>query len=537
MADTDSHPNVVLFFTDQQRYDTINAAGYPHMITPNLDRLVKEGCNFANAYSPNPICVPARHNLLTGLPARYHGFASNTTTPMDSGIPTLPRLLSDHGYDTRAIGKMHFQPPRRHHGFDRMEIMEETPATREEDDYLMYLEQVGLGHVQNIHGVRNLLYMVPQRAIVPEEHHGSTWVADRSIDYIRRHAGRRPFFLWSSWIQPHPPWNVSDAYADLYRDANLPEPIESRTPLNIFARRSGGMCDIPKGKEAAYIRRIRELYAAAVTQVDHNVGRILAALEETDQLDNTLILFASDHGEMLGDFGCWQKNKPYDSSSKVPLVMRYPAKVEAGSVRADFVSVNDILPTVLDVAGIDYPGPAELPGGSLFRDDRDRSRIYIESLSGVGRWVAVCEERYKFVYHYAGAEEELFDRQEDPAECVNLLHGSPSADAQAARDRLRAELLEYERRWGLVNYVHHDDFLCFPKPPETGRISRNNQFPRFPVNAVRTAEREAFGDLGDEVIAAVKDEPLVKLHELDLDSWQQNGAPKSVIERIRREKL
>ena len=104
-------PNILLLMTDQQRFDTIAAAGYPHMITPNLDRLAHEGCLFRSAYTPNPICVPARHHTLTGCTGRRHGFFGNGNQPIDPAIPTLPRLLADAGYETRAIGKMHFQPP------------------------------------------------------------------------------------------------------------------------------------------------------------------------------------------------------------------------------------------------------------------------------------------------------------------------------------------------------------------------------------------------------------------------------------------
>ena len=115
-----SRPNVLILMTDQQRFDTIAAAGYPHMVTPNLDRLVREGCLCRQAYTPNPICIPARYHLLTGLTVRRHGFAGNTATPMNPSVPTLPGLLSDAGYDTRAIGKMHFTPERNRHGFDEM---------------------------------------------------------------------------------------------------------------------------------------------------------------------------------------------------------------------------------------------------------------------------------------------------------------------------------------------------------------------------------------------------------------------------------
>ena len=317
-------PNILLLMTDQQRHDTINAAGYNYMKTPNLnlDKLVEEGCLYSNAFSPNPICIPARHNLLTGLPARFHGFADNDFDHViPYKLPTKAQLLSDSGYVTRAIGKMHFFPRCRHNGYDRIEFMEEVPRYREEDDYAMYLKEVGLGHIQNIHGVRNLLYMVPQRSLIPEEHHGTTWVADRAINFIKNNRGRRPFFLKASWIAPHPPFDVPDSFADLYKDTNIPEPHFSERRVPSLMEENKYIGDIPNEK---YLRRMRELYYSAITHVDYNIGRILTALEEIGEMDNTFIIFLSDHGELLGDYNAYQKGLPYDSCSRIPFIIRYP---------------------------------------------------------------------------------------------------------------------------------------------------------------------------------------------------------------------
>ena len=365
IPDAPKRPNVLLLMTDQQRFDTIRSAGFSHMSTPNLDLLAAEGCLYPYAFSPNPICLAARQNLLTGLPARYHGFPDNVFGAVTrADLPTLPRILSDGGYETRAIGKMHFLPPRRHSGFDKLELMEELPYFREQDEYAMYLKEVGLGHIQNIHGVRNLLYMLPQRSLISEEHHGTKWVADRAIDFIQTNNGRHPFFLFCSWIAPHPPFDVPDRLADLYKDADLPKPAVSRTPTSALSEENRMLGDLPN---PAYVRRMREVYYAAVTYVDEQIGRLLDALEAVDQLDNTLIIFVSDHGEMLGDHGLYQKWLPYDAAARIPFIVRYPKKVDPGSIRNEFVDLNDILPTVLDVAELDYPGDAQLPGESLFR--------------------------------------------------------------------------------------------------------------------------------------------------------------------------
>ena len=172
-----TRPNILLITTDQQRYDTIHAAGFDYMITPNLDRLAAEGCIYTNAYSPNPVCLPARHNLITGLSARYHSFDDNyfdDSHQIPYHLPTFAQMLSDNGYDTIAIGKMHFQPYRRHNGFNRLLLMDEIPRFREDDDYAIYLKNNGYDYLQSLHGVRHMLYMQPQQSLVAEKDHGST---------------------------------------------------------------------------------------------------------------------------------------------------------------------------------------------------------------------------------------------------------------------------------------------------------------------------------------------------------------------------
>ena len=177
-----AQPNFLILFTDQQRFDTINAAGYTHMKTPNLDRLVREGCIFRNAYTPNPVCVPARHSLLTGTVSRHHGFYSNGgESILDDGLPTLPRIMSDNGYFTAAVGKMHFKPARRHHGFLEMHLMEEIPGHLNDDAYAQYLKDNDRGGVRAVHGIR-VRVAGAKRSFDPRQSYSLHWVvtpADR----------------------------------------------------------------------------------------------------------------------------------------------------------------------------------------------------------------------------------------------------------------------------------------------------------------------------------------------------------------------
>lgn len=528
---TDSRPNILLLMTDQQRFDTIHSAGYEFMNTPNLDRLVEEGCLYRYGYSPNPICLAARHNLITGLPARHHQFPDNVhNISTRSDLPTLPRILSDNGYETRAIGKMHFIPARRHNGFDKMELMEELPNYREQDEYAMYLKDVGLGNIQNIHGVRNLLYMLPQRSIVPEEHHGTFWVGRQTSDFIRTNNGRHPFFLWSSWIAPHPPFDVVDRFAELYKDVDLPEPHVSNTPLASLTRENQMLGDLPT---ADYVRRMREVYYASISMVDESIGEVLTALEETNQLDNTVIIFVSDHGEFLGDYGLYQKWNPYDCCARIPFIIRYPERLAPGSVNEEFVDLNDILPTVLDVAGLDYPGEIELPGESLFADNpqKDRNWQYLEYAQGNRRWISIQDKAYKFNYYYGGGFEQLFDMQNDPHETTNLLAGESTPHIKSIRDTHYKKLVEYEGKYGLEGYVDEDG-LKVGEPYEP-HPQRNEAFPRFPLKLTDEAEKASIQTLYEEIQIAIKDEPIVKLAELDMTAWQKNlNVPNDTVQQL-----
>lgn len=514
----DKRPNILLLMTDQQRHDTIKASGYPHMKTPNLDRLAREGCTFVSAYSPNPICCPARHNLITGLSSKYHGISDNDFEARCLGeLPTIAQILSDNGYDTRAIGKMHFQPVRRHNGFLKMELMEEVPQYADEDEYTLYLKDQGLGNIQNIHGVRNLLYMVPQRSIIPDEHHGTKWVADRSIDYLKTRSRKRPFFLFSSWIAPHPPFDVPDTFADLYKNEKIPTPAESKTPISHIALESILLADHPT-KE--YGKRMRELYYAAISHVDEHIGRMIDTLEELGQLDDTVILFTSDHGEMLGDHGIYQKWLPYDACSRIPLIIRYPKIFKGGTVRTEFTDLNDIMPTVLHAAGLNYPGKEKLPGGSLFMNDGSKSRQYqyIEYSKGNRRWISLRDKRFKYNYYYGGGLEELFDMVDDPNESVDLLYGEPNSNILEIRCKLRSELIRYEKEFGLPGYVIDDELIRME--PYKPNPYRNSAFPVFPLT-INEDERIKMNDFYDEVIMAVEKEEVVKLDELDLDTWKK----------------
>src|SRR5947199_4785821 len=178
-------PNILLLFVDQQRADALGCSGNAAICTPHLDALAAEGLRFDHAVTPVPVCITARYSMITGLRLRDHHWVANSRLPGPRPeLPTLMTLLGEAGYSTHGIGKFHFQPQGRHHGFFTMERMEEIPRYREEDDYLQYLQRVGWAHKREVHGVRNLLYQQPQTTEVPEAHVGSTSVRDRAVQLL-----------------------------------------------------------------------------------------------------------------------------------------------------------------------------------------------------------------------------------------------------------------------------------------------------------------------------------------------------------------
>lgn len=375
-------PNMLLFYSDQHRRDTVGAYGGWWVHTPSLDALASEGALFERSYTNIPVYIAARYSLLTGMRCKVHGHYGNESTPADAAIPTIPLLLSNAGYVTQAIGKMHFQPPRRHHGFDRMLLMEETPDTRQEDDYLLYRKSVGFGHIRHAHGVRHLLYHQPQRSLLPEEQHGTRWVADRVIDFLRAHRKRR-WFLWAGWIAPHPPFNAPARWAEYYLDRDVPEP--ARSPDEALVERLRELCHLADidPQDLPLIRRCRQLYYAQVSFVDEQVGRILDELDRLGLRKDTLVVYTSDHGELLGDHFGWQKCVHYEPVVGVPLIAHFP---EGGGIRSrQFVDGLDLFPTFMAAAGVPLPTGWQYPGGSLRAllagDDR-RSGIIGSSRSG-----------------------------------------------------------------------------------------------------------------------------------------------------------
>lgn len=454
--------NVLLFFTDQQRSDTIGALGNDKIHTPNLDRLVREGVAFTNAYSPSPMCVPARASMHYGqYPAKTRCLCNeHATTPDDRD--SFMDILTHAGYETLGVGKCHFRPDGQAlRGFSQRLRQEESPARVEDDEYLQFMQASPYRDEPDVHGVwREMLYM-PQSSKLPEAYHPTQWVADRTIDFIRgRRQGNAPWFVFSSFIHPHPPYSAPHPWDKMYEIESLsapyrPEGYEDRQPAFKKAQLHHYYFDPPTSD--TLWRMVKSRYYGCVSFIDHQVGRVLEALEQTNQLDDTLILFTSDHGEMLGDLGLIGKSNMYAPAVQVPLLMRGPNGAGAGE-RIDVpTNLVDVAPTVVRAAG--QKAPDTWDGEDLVQIAQDPSaysdRVVLSHMSNPDRGVYMSADRqYKYVYSGPDNWEQFFDYRNDPREETNLID---SADHQGLRRRLKAKLVDYLRKNNFADGVLTDE--------------------------------------------------------------------------------
>lgn len=423
--------NVLIILTDQQRYDTIAALGRPLPRTPALDRLCAQGAAFTRAYTPSPVCVPARHAIASGLPPHASGVFDNDASPPPA--PSFMQRLTRAGYRTHGVGKMHFVPDAYDPwGFETRDTSEEGGHDPGRDDYRRFVSEHGYAHVTDPHGLRGEFYYLPQPSQLPEPLHHSRWVADRSIDFLASRDRDRPFLLCSHFVGPHPPFASPLPWSRLYR-AHEPDPPHRPAGYgdlltywnhaqNRFKWRDGG---IDRHVEGA----IRAAYYASISFIDRQIGRILEALGEAAR--DTLVVFASDHGELLGDYGSYGKRCMLDAAARVPLIVRWPGRVAAAARCGQPASLLDLHATVAAAAGLDDPAPhpegVDLVALANGRVDRDTVFSRFQH-GGFGLHMAATAEA-KYVYSEPDGREWFFDHA-----------GGPSESAGSKEDPRAAEL-------------------------------------------------------------------------------------------------
>ena len=511
----DTRPNLLLIMCDQLRFDALRAAGNEWIQTPNLDRLCAEGVRFAYGYTESPVCVSARAICMTGqLPQRTGIYDNGYPLPADQ--PTLMSRLRAAGYFTQAVGKMHFSPVREHHGFDRMWLSEEVPRRVEDDEFLQEVLAGGYGHVEEPHGIRHELYYIPQVSQLPEQLHTTAWTARRTIDFIEERAHEAaPFFCWTSFIKPHPPFDPPSPWHRLYRSTDMPLPVRSQNEIawhTWFQRSQNRSKWMDLFPDDNLLRTMKAYYFSCVSFVDSWVGKILEALEATKQRENTLILFVADHGEFLGDHFAFGKRNFHEPACHIPFILSWPGTLPEGEVREHLVGLQDVTPTMTAAAGLKLQSP-EIDGSSLLAAAQDGAAPGRPYLFGQikekaqGMYCAMNGE-WKYIYSAPDRMEILLNYRDGGNELVNHAHEPGLSEV---KQELKEALFAHFRATQYTDPLDGGDWALYPQPThawlrldemeDKERVGRGWQYARwtqsYPVDARQRAQWQNYQFKGE----------------------------------------
>ena len=460
-------PNILLIMADQLRFDALGCYGNPEIRTPNIDSIALNGSIFDNHYIQNPVCSPSRCTVLTGRYPKNHGTRDNGIPLRDSEI-TIAEVLRDNGYTTAAIGKMHITTqfmskqkeeedwPEDHYGFEILH----TSCDIKTGEYLDWLKEVSPENyaIVKVQGEQKMRedkasaadkdqsgppQVYPSK--VDPRYHQSTWIADKTIELIENSTEDKPFFAYCSFVDPHHPFDPPEPYASLYDPDKLSPPsfvpgeLEDKPPHFRLHQNGHGFSN-----EKYDYRRlsdhdwgvIKAAYYGMISLIDENVGRILEAIQKKGIENDTIVMFTNDHGELMGDHGLLFKGPfLYNCLIKAPMIIKWPGVVPQGSRYRQITEHVDVLPTLLEYAGVKPPhGVQGASMAPILRGDTGSGRKYALTEFNCYDWglslKALTGRDYKLVY-YAGEDfGELYDLNSDPDERVNLWSKPEYADVK-----------------------------------------------------------------------------------------------------------
>lgn len=469
MASQQDRPNIVFITADQMRYDTIHALGYPWMVTPHLDRLVQSGVSFQRCYCSAAACVPSRASLFNALYPHSLNVYNNESRWGHSWIEDFQAA----GYDTVSVGKMHTVPNDERCGFDQRMIVEnkDHPPRPEEphggffDEWDKYL----IAHhiTKPSRATYRATYPAYETALgayewsLAEELHSDVFVGRMAEWFLHERRAARPFFMKVGFPGPHPPYDPPDRVRHLYDDADIPIPVVTEDELalqppphhNYRQEMIEGNHDAVRWKtdpSPDELLRLRRYYAANVTLVDEQVGRIMGALEATGQLDNTIIVFLSDHGDCLGDHGHIQKWTMYEEVVRVPAIVWAPRLLPQGRRVEALIQHIDLAPLLFELAGLPPLENRSVQNAlSVVRGDSPgRDAVYAEQgtervLRDVALMTMIRTHDWKLVHYLDQPWGELYDLNTDQAERCNRWDDSRYRDV---RSQLISDLLHWRIR-------------------------------------------------------------------------------------------
>ncbi|MEK6796736.1 MAG: sulfatase-like hydrolase/transferase [Spirochaetota bacterium] len=427
-------PNILFLFSDQHSPHIIGCGGNAIVRTPNLDRMASEGMYFRNAYCQNPLCVPSRASLLSGRHSKSLGIYENKQI-MEANSITLPRVLEENGYRTCLVGKAHFNGEQ-FHGYQQRPYGDiygqaHQPDPCRKPEY----GAAGLGGLLGNTGPSEIPIALTQTEICVAE----------SVKWLQVHKSLhvdQPFFLSVNFDKPHFPLRPPKKYYGHYKgNVSLPSSMngpDEVVPFVAEARRRFGTKDADAALAAL------ESYYACVEWIDDAIGRILSALDYLDMKENTIVVYTSDHGEMGDEHRIWNKSVFYEASVRVPMMMRFPGRIKAGTCCGDVVGLIDIFPTLCEQCGIEIPSICE---GVSLKDciqsgkPLGREYLYAESAMLGQEDLAGCMVRHrqwKYNYYLDGTEE-LYDIEHDPNEMADVAkHKEYRIIADALREKVIA---------------------------------------------------------------------------------------------------
>ena len=466
-------PNILWYCSDQQRFDTIAAWGNPHIRTPRLDRFAAESASLTRTYCQSPICTPSRASFLTGM-------YPSAVSVDGNGIPRFPayyadrlitRRLADAGYDCGNVGKLHLasaagrQEPRVADGYRYFEYSHDHKGPRlHGHDYAEWLRLQGadvdtlLGEPVNAVTYKQgasrksfggLYEPTAEQDNIPPHLHQTHWCTEKSMEFLRKNREPdRPWCLTVNPFDPHPPYDPPWEYYRRYNPEALAGAHFQPGDLALQRRLAEAGVDFqsrPVPLEEFAHRKIQAAYYAMIELLDHEFGRLLDALDACGQRDNTIVIFTSDHGEMLGDHGLILKGcRFYEGLTRVPLLIRWPGHVRAGLVSDALVELLDLSPTLYEAAGLQVPYWVQ--GRSLRRllageTKSHRDAVRCEFYGGIDypdqtHATMYCDGRWKLVTYHGKELDELYDLAADPWEHRDLSTDPGVAEVKARLLRL-----------------------------------------------------------------------------------------------------
>lgn len=495
-------PNVLLVMADQFRSDCMGCAGNSAIRTPYLDELACQGVRFSNAYSAVPSCIPARSIMMSGMD-QWHtgvlGMGPGMGKMPDNFAHTLPGEFAAAGYHTQGIGKMHFSPQRALNGFHNTIIDE---GGRVEDpgfvsDYRKWFEENKPGKMgYRDHSVGWNSWMA-RPSHLPEWLHSTNWTVDEAVNFIHRRDPHKPFFLKVSFNRPHSPYDPPQVYYDMYKNEKLPEPSYGDWDDINLDEREAQKTDAWRGKISDRdIRDARAAYYGSITHVDHQIGRLFYEMKKAGVYEDTIILFISDHGDMLGDHNLWRKTYAYEGSARIPFILRVPyqCQLPKGSVIDKVVELRDVMPTLLDAAGLEIPDCCD--GSSVMPLLKGEQIQWREAIHGEHSLCYhpdqenhfVTDGFYKLVWLDNPNIWQFFDLKKDPDETHNAIQ---DPEYQEIIGRFKAFLYEdLAKRDGVLAR----DGKFFPK-----ENALNLKSPNYGVYACRQDSEYRVVAPGDDV--------------------------------------